>query len=606
MSPRLPLPFGPTALAATAILLLALATPAQTLQLPPRPPSAMTGSEFLPLISNLPLADREALLWQEITAGNVPSFLRRLIPVTVTRRVAGTPRTLTFHATPDYLAVGSDADFFRMPMTPRLAQQIATLTSTSLPTRRMVDAIHSASTIRLAPTFFSPTTYTITSPAIFHAHHQRIEALRAGQPLGPLTSGLKKDVVISPLIASFPGRVVIYGWHQLNGSPIQPLSKVHTDTYVDYSHGIRLVHRTVTLDGTPTDLHALLANPTLAPLLSDEGSFTSTTYPTPPAPEPLPLIDAFPSTGPALTSWTPRFTPPTPLAFQPSSPGGDGHVIRINDPAGGTDTLRLGARATRDVIVQADLYCDYRPQLTANGYERIGLFIRDNANGSFDGTLSTRGACYALTWDSDDGRLRCMKAANGTITDLLPSRRYLPSTAWRRFRIEARASELTFLLDGEVLLTTHDLTFPTGTFGLAHREAYTPNSLARGTLADNFFADVPDALTTALTLDQTTGALRLTSTRGVPGHLSFRALTLQPGTFPNGPFFGLDLPVQDALQQFLSGHPAFLSAFSLTGTHTFQQPAPLPPGLTLCAVTLELDLQGRLSAVSPPVSLTLP
>ena len=45
---------------------------------------------------------------------------------------------------PDYLAVGSDDDFVRMPMTPQTAQQIADLFGCILPTRKMVDAIDAA------------------------------------------------------------------------------------------------------------------------------------------------------------------------------------------------------------------------------------------------------------------------------------------------------------------------------------------------------------------------------------------------------------------------------------------------------------------------------
>ena len=49
--------------------------------------------------------------------------------------------------TPDYLAVGSDDDFFRMPMTPVLGQQLADLTGCSLPTRKMVAAIYAQAAV---------------------------------------------------------------------------------------------------------------------------------------------------------------------------------------------------------------------------------------------------------------------------------------------------------------------------------------------------------------------------------------------------------------------------------------------------------------------------
>ena len=262
---------------------------AQVLPLPPRPAQAISGSQLLPLITNLSVQDREAVLWQEISSGNVPDFLRQLVPVTTSSAIGSQVHTATYWVTPDYLAVGSDSDFFRMPMTPQLGQQLADLLVCSMPTRKMVDAIYQQAAVKLAPYFYSPAIYDILSPTLFHQHHLQIEIQRSGNALGLLVGGIKKDVVVSPLIAAWPGRVVIYGWHQLNGLPVQPLSKVHFDGYADYSHGIRLVQRTMLVDGVPADLHGVLADPSLAPLVSDEGPFTSSSYPAPPAAGELPL-----------------------------------------------------------------------------------------------------------------------------------------------------------------------------------------------------------------------------------------------------------------------------------------------------------------------------
>ena len=46
-------------------------------------------------------------------------------------------------------AVGSDEDFFRIPLTPGTAQRVADLTGTSLPTPAIVDAIWEAAEVRL-------------------------------------------------------------------------------------------------------------------------------------------------------------------------------------------------------------------------------------------------------------------------------------------------------------------------------------------------------------------------------------------------------------------------------------------------------------------------
>jgi imidazoleglycerol phosphate synthase glutamine amidotransferase subunit HisH len=72
--------------------------------------------------------------------------------------------------------------------------------------------------------------------------------------------------------------VVTYGWHQLNGSPIQPLYNGHGETYADYSHGIRLVQNAAELDGAPTTVGAVLTDNALSVLLSDEGVIARPRY----------------------------------------------------------------------------------------------------------------------------------------------------------------------------------------------------------------------------------------------------------------------------------------------------------------------------------------
>ena len=89
---------------------------------------------------------------------------------------------------------------------------------------------------------------------------------------------MKKDVVVSNRLAEKPNRVAIYGWHTADGKPIQPLTIVHRDTYVDYSHGVRLMRRTVTVDGRPRDVRHVLYSATLNGLLSDEGPIARPAY----------------------------------------------------------------------------------------------------------------------------------------------------------------------------------------------------------------------------------------------------------------------------------------------------------------------------------------
>ena len=64
--------------------------------------------------------------------------------------------------------------------------------------------------------------------------------------------------------------MIIYGWHRLDGHPIQPLTNVHIDTYVDYSHGVRLVNSEIIVDGVPMEMAEVLRDSMLYRLISDE------------------------------------------------------------------------------------------------------------------------------------------------------------------------------------------------------------------------------------------------------------------------------------------------------------------------------------------------
>jgi hypothetical protein len=92
-------------------------------------------------------------------------------------------------------------------------------------------------------------------------------------------------VVVSNRLLERADRVAIYGWHYTTGSPIQPLYVGHVDWYVDYSHGIRPVRRSLRVDGVVQPFEKILNDPQLLPLLSDEGAIATPRYErAPPAP----------------------------------------------------------------------------------------------------------------------------------------------------------------------------------------------------------------------------------------------------------------------------------------------------------------------------------
>ncbi len=245
---------------------------------PARPAQAAGGRRLVAEVAGLTQTAREQRILAEITGGNVPGFLRTFVPIHVSALIGGTVRQATYYVAPDYLTVGLDRDFVRMPMTPLIAQPIADAMGCLLPTRKMVNDIYTQAAVKLAPSPISPTTTDITRLTTYYRHHERVEEQRAGQPLGLLVGGIKKDVVITPLLAANPGKVAIYGWHQLNGTPIQPLYLGHTISYVDYSHGIRLVRGMMEVDGVEMSVADVLADPSLHVLLSDEGVVTNPSY----------------------------------------------------------------------------------------------------------------------------------------------------------------------------------------------------------------------------------------------------------------------------------------------------------------------------------------
>ena len=245
---------------------------ALTQAIPPRPAAAMTGSDFVRATSGLTEIEREPVIADQLLAGDLPAFLRRLRQVTLQSRTDGRALRITICVTPDYLALGSDRDFLRMPMSLPTALRVAGRFGFVLPTRRMVDAIYEQAEVRLRPQPL-PAGPEMRSTAYYWWHDREIreQGLALGAALGVLVAGDKKDLVLTNRLLVKPDRVAIYGWHRGDGDPIQPLSTVHGARYADYSHGVRLVSATAYVDGQPTPIVDLLADPRLSVVLSDEG-----------------------------------------------------------------------------------------------------------------------------------------------------------------------------------------------------------------------------------------------------------------------------------------------------------------------------------------------
>ena len=92
---------------------------------------------------------REQAILSEILAGNVPGFLRRLVPVELAYQSGRhTTLTATIFVMPEYLAIGSDDDFLRIPTNLETASLVAARFGFVLPTTKMVDAIYEQAAFR--------------------------------------------------------------------------------------------------------------------------------------------------------------------------------------------------------------------------------------------------------------------------------------------------------------------------------------------------------------------------------------------------------------------------------------------------------------------------
>src|SRR4029078_11095927 len=115
----------------------------------------------------------------------------KLVPVTVsiTNPANGKNITATYYVSPDYLSIGTNKDWARINITPYAAQKIADSFYCFLPTRKMVDDLYKAATVKLEPVPMYA--FRDSTPTMYH-HHLIVEGqrkLRKG-----LIAGIQKDV----------------------------------------------------------------------------------------------------------------------------------------------------------------------------------------------------------------------------------------------------------------------------------------------------------------------------------------------------------------------------------------------------------------------------
>jgi hypothetical protein len=229
----------------------------------------LTGNEFYHQAFAMKWAARDSFVLKEALAGHIPAFLKKFRAVKVNTFDSVKNKTIhaVYYAAPDYLSIGTSGDWARINITPYAAQKIADSFGCFLPTKKMVDDIYKAAKVKLEPVPLYA--FRDSTPTMWH-HHLIIEGQRKGRK--GLIAGIQKDVVISGKLLRDPkkDRVAIYGWHKLDGNPIQPLYTGHIFWWVDYSQAIRLIYRKIKVNNKWMDYVDVLKDPVLQKLLCDE------------------------------------------------------------------------------------------------------------------------------------------------------------------------------------------------------------------------------------------------------------------------------------------------------------------------------------------------
>lgn len=242
-------------------------------KIPARSATAPDGRAFTQQIRDLTGDEREARIQHELLNGNIPNFLRRLVPVTMPQSGTNRPAVdIVLCVAPDYLAIGSDEDFLLIPMRLGTALMMAEAYGFMLPTPRIADAVYAQARAHFVPQPL-PASDQMRSTDYYSRHNELISQQRTALGIvpGTLSAGDKKDMVLTNRLWSHLDRVAIYGWHRSDGTPIQTLSTVHGWHYADYSHGARLISTQVFVNGQSASIFDVLQNPRLAGSLSDDG-----------------------------------------------------------------------------------------------------------------------------------------------------------------------------------------------------------------------------------------------------------------------------------------------------------------------------------------------
>lgn len=170
---------------------------------------------------------REAAVAKEVLLGNVPSWCFAFKKFVINDDL--------IEVMPDFLAIGPDNDFVRVPLTPFAAQFIADRLKVALPNPLLVDAL-TPNVKALPQHWYEGDGSEMRYGPNYVEHNKLIQNVLIQQKWRPgqILAGHKKHVVSAK--NGQEHKVSIYGptWGQ-------PLFSGHDWFWEDYSHGIRFV-----------------------------------------------------------------------------------------------------------------------------------------------------------------------------------------------------------------------------------------------------------------------------------------------------------------------------------------------------------------------------
>ena len=232
--------------------------------------------------------EREEDIYDALTTGS-------MVPLTwVAVETEARGHKGTLQVTSDALKLGNHDDNVRATVTHPTAQRLADFFGAVLPTAKISDLVHVAATVTLPAMpqskWVEDGSMSLTYRMEEYSH--LIDNARGSQC--GLIDTVGKDWVNTNRLVGRPDRSANYGWHSSSalyqaatpegGKVWQPVGLAHNLAHADYSQSVRLIKRTMVVDGSEMDIEDVARDPELCWLVSSEGVMQDLRHPAVPRP----------------------------------------------------------------------------------------------------------------------------------------------------------------------------------------------------------------------------------------------------------------------------------------------------------------------------------